>query len=703
MTSVDDGAQLTSAEMTHAMLELTNEVRSMRQEITDLKQQLQEAPRAGPATASTLLTASTPAAPARSRKPVGRDPFFAAALKRAHPMYVVKISTLLAPSFQHFRPHEELKAAGMLVEWQEGMNDVIFCSHTWLRGNHPDSEAGDKFSLLAGLLHKIQAGKLDVFTEAVASIMFRGMTLGLKAKDLKRSLADGYVFFDYMSIPQQDPEAQQRAVISLASYVSASAYFFVLAGPWRHENGSIRDNFAWGKRGWCRMELAANLLSPTPKPMVLAKSVASVLANPPGGEASHNLHRHLLVGTGDFSVEADRQKLGAHLLDVIVARKALALADCDLFYYRILHTSTAHFLQGTGLELEPESFDQYMATMKFSSVRDGSKKGLTPLFYAAVGNHAEFVEILLAQGAEVNRPVKHVSAEFAVIKGTDVLMNAVYFGAGRETIALLIKAGANLRAMEPMGHNTSIALAIMQGNIPAIELMLDADPTLIEHELFKDVDSQVWMGFCSAENALSVFGLLRDRYPDQLPRMMTALPTHPMGMGAVGQLCMFHGDDEVFDVIMDTGLPFCDPNISSDVRGNMLKPIVRVCDLLVRMRRFDPGLVTIMAYGSRCSAIHVAAFLGNLGVLEKLIQREVDVNSVEHPWKMTPLHLAVISGHDTICARVLTLGAAVEIKDRRGRTALNWAKRLGREEIVQLMLGALERKHVRAQVATARV
>ena len=419
MTSVDDGAQLTSAvaEMTHAMLELTNEVRSMRQEITDLKQQLQEAPRAGPATASTLLTASTPAAPARSRKS-GRDPFFAAALKRAHPMYVVKISTLLAPSFQHFRPHEELKAAGMLVEWQEGMNDVIFCSHTWLRGNHPDSEAGDKFSLLAGLLHKIQAGKLDVFTEAVASITFRGMTLGLKAKDLKRSLTDGYVFFDYMSIPQQDPEAQQRAVISLASYVSASAYFFVLAGPWRHEDGSIRDNFAWGKRGWCRMELAANLLSPTPKPMVLAKSVASVLANPPGGEITHNLHRYLLVGMGDFSVEADRQKLGAHLLDVIVARKALALADGDLFYYRILHTSTAHFLQGTGMELGPESFDQFMATMKFSSVRDGSKKGLTPLFYAAVGNHADLVEILLSQGAEVNRPVKHTSAEFAVIKGS---------------------------------------------------------------------------------------------------------------------------------------------------------------------------------------------------------------------------------------------------------------------------------------------
>ena len=44
--------------------------------------------------------------------------------------------------------------------------------------------------------------------------------LRLRAADLQRELSDGYVFFDYMSIPQADPEAQQRAVISLGSYVS---------------------------------------------------------------------------------------------------------------------------------------------------------------------------------------------------------------------------------------------------------------------------------------------------------------------------------------------------------------------------------------------------------------------------------------------------------------------------------------------------
>merc|ERR1712166_1178600 len=102
---------------------------------------------------------------------------------------------------------------------------------------------------------------------------------------------------------------------------------------------------------------------------------------------------------------------------------------------------------------------------------------------------------------------------------------------------------------------------------------------------------------------------MRDRYPEQLPRMMTAFPTHgAMGQGAVAQLSLFHGDGPVYDAVMDTGLPFCDPNISSDMRG-VMKLFVRACDLLVRMRRYDPGLITMMSYSSRCPAIHVAAYL----------------------------------------------------------------------------------------------
>ena len=54
-------------------------------------------------------------------------------------------SARAVPSFQMLRPHEELRDAGALVEWQPGMNPVLFCSHTWLRHRHPDSSQGDKF------------------------------------------------------------------------------------------------------------------------------------------------------------------------------------------------------------------------------------------------------------------------------------------------------------------------------------------------------------------------------------------------------------------------------------------------------------------------------------------------------------------------------------------------------------------------------
>ena len=46
--------------------------------------------------------------------------------------------------------------------------------------------------------------------------------------------------------------------------------------------------------------------------------------------------------------------------------------------------------------------------------------------------------------------------------------------------------------------------------------------------------------------------------------------------------------------------------------------------------------------------------------------------------------------------------AAIDLKDKRGRTPLQWAKRLGREDIMQLLLGALRRKQVgKAPAVTA--
>ena len=76
-------------------------------------------------------------------------------------MHVIPVKTLISPSFQMFRPHEELRDAGALVEWQQGMAPVLFVSHTWLRHTHPDSEARDKFKTLTDVLKHILLGDVQ--------------------------------------------------------------------------------------------------------------------------------------------------------------------------------------------------------------------------------------------------------------------------------------------------------------------------------------------------------------------------------------------------------------------------------------------------------------------------------------------------------------------------------------------------------------
>ena len=126
-----------------------------------------------------------------------RDPFFSASLQRKHPMYVVPIKTLLAPSFSHFRPHEELMAAGALVKYDDSMaGSVLFISHAWLRGDHPDNEQGVKFALLCAVLRRGAEGSLDVSPHFVIDLTFKkaARPFHLRAADLRRDLADGYVF-----------------------------------------------------------------------------------------------------------------------------------------------------------------------------------------------------------------------------------------------------------------------------------------------------------------------------------------------------------------------------------------------------------------------------------------------------------------------------------------------------------------------------
>ena len=81
----------------------------------------------------------------------------------------------------------------------------MFVSHTWLRGNHPDTTQGVKFALQAlrsVLQRAIRAEPQATLALALNSpsqrLTERGKAFRLHSTANLRRLADGFVFFDYM-------------------------------------------------------------------------------------------------------------------------------------------------------------------------------------------------------------------------------------------------------------------------------------------------------------------------------------------------------------------------------------------------------------------------------------------------------------------------------------------------------------------------
>ena len=70
------------------------------------------------------------------------------------------------------------------------------------------------------------------------------------------------------------------------------------------------------------------------------------------------------------------------------------------------------------------------------------------------------------------------------------------------------------------------------------------------------------------------------------------------------------------------------------------------------------------------TAMHHAARLGDLQLVELLLNAGADPNGGESATGETPLMAAIISGHDRICSALIRSGANIEQRDREGKTAL---------------------------------
>ena len=97
-------------------------------------------------------------------------------------------------------------------------------------------------------------------------------------------------------------------------------------------------------------------------------------------------------------------------------------------------------------------------------------------------------------------------------------------------------------------------------------------------------------------------------------------------------------------------------------------------------RLLDPG-------GASDGALHLMAKRNDVAAVQWLLDHHADPNARWSHWDadVTPLHLAVLSGHPEIVRRLLNAGADPRIRDsKHDSDAIGWAEFFGRQDIIRL-------------------
>ena len=279
-----------------------------------------------------------------------------------------------------------------------------------------------------------------------------------------------------------------------------------------------------------------------------------------------------------------------------------------------------------------------MSRSGLAGVKD--KLGWTPLHFAALYGSADAVRILLAAGADPNARSRNQATP---------LIFAAY---SLEKTRLLVEKGADVNATANDSSTPLWVAAGADGNETTVRYLLQegANPKAI-HDLEED-----YLVRAAAHQNAGVLGLLVEKGLD---------PHHAMSTGdtALSESYRF-GPNQKAALLLAKG---ADPNAANTFAG------------IVKNGPIDStGITPLM----------LAAILDGPGGVMAEIKAGGKVDSTDHR-HMTALMLAIATDRANVgnVQQLIDNGADVNVKDRYGETALDWAQKYRNPEI----LAALER------------
>lgn len=595
---------------------------------------------------------------------------------RIFPMHVLPIETALAMS--HIEPFEVLLHRGELVEWSYGAGPVIFVSHQWLSTEHPDP-SGLLWRVFLELLSAIVTGQADFSSWWLWEL--ENSSIWISRDDLQESLREGFVWFDYACAPQNDFVEMARAINALPLYVADCAAFLVLAPPAVHvDDGRRRDRGSWHRRGWCRLEALANVLSPEPKHNLVLESaslkyISSLstgwYANPPG--------------LGDFERATDRDRIGPVIRRVIEARQETAYDYTDMVLFRFLEAVKLPLLAGTSAGVPREedtgSLSEWSGSMHFRSVAMDEQKsgGWTPLRFALYGGRVDIGTELLQRGAlaQVAIAEGHGRPDLGHPVGMSILHGLCLVLDSADGVSLLLRRRASPSSRDGSGL-TAMHLAVVHGHTANLDALGRLAPAAVAAAAVPGANGEKtpWL-FAAAIGERKAWL--------QLSQQTGGLKAEPnytdfFGCGLATVVVENSGDVDTLRAVLEAGY---DPNRCSEPSATSTKAQCVASQAACYMRESPTTVNEVLANRPNGTALGSAAYLGLTAAVQLLLEYSANPRLV-NCYGRTPLMLAAMRGHWR-CA-ILLVGAAadaLETEDTWGRTAERWAERRGHKRLAQ--------------------